>query len=114
LIGYATQYGDAAAAFIPIGELYKTEVYKLSKIMNIPDSIIKKKPSADLWEGQTDENEIGLTYEDLDEILYNLIDLKKGVSSIEKMGFEISKIDRVQDLMRKSEYKRKMPPAARI
>lgn len=114
LIGYATQYGDAAAAFLPIGELYKTEVYKLSKIMNIPTSILNKKPSADLWEGQTDEAEIGLSYEELDEILYNLIDLKKDIKEIEKIGFSSAQLKRVTDLIEKSEYKRKMPPAASI
>jgi len=114
LIGYATQYGDAAAAFLPIGELYKTEVYKLSKMMNIPSSILNKKPSADLWEGQTDEAEIGLSYEELDEILYNLIDLKKSMEEIEKIGFSSSKLKRVIDLIEKSEFKRKMPPVASI
>jgi len=114
LIGYATQYGDAAAAFLPIGDLYKTEVVELSKMMNIPESIINKKPSADLWYGQTDEEEIGLSYNTLDKILYNATELKKLSSEINTMGISADNIKRVMLLMKHSEYKRHMPPVALI
>ncbi len=114
LIGYATQYGDAAAAFLPIGDLYKTEVVELSKMMNIPESIINKKPSADLWYGQTDEDEIGMSYDALDEILYNATELEKLSSQINAMGFSVDNIRRVMLLMKHSEYKRCMPPVALI
>ena len=112
LIGYATQYGDAAAAFLPIGDLYKTQVFEFSKILEIPISIINKKPSADLWEKQTDEDEIGLIYKDLDKILYNMVDLNKDDSSLIELGFAKDKINRVRALMRSSEFKRIMPPVA--
>ncbi len=112
LIGYATQYGDAAAAFLPIGDLYKTQVFEFSKILEITISIINKKPSADLWEKQTDEDEIGLIYKDLDKILYNMVDLNKDDSSLIELGFAKDKINRVRALMRSSEFKRIMPPVA--
>jgi NAD+ synthase len=114
LIGYATQYGDAAAAFLPIGDLYKTEVVELSKMMNILESIINKKPSADLWDGQTDEDEIGLSYNTLDEILYNLTDLKKTPAELGKIKFSTNNVKRVITLIKNSEYKRHMPPVALI
>ncbi len=114
LIGYATQYGDAAAAFLPIGELYKTQVFEFSKILNIPAQIINKKPSADLWEKQTDEDEIGLIYKDLDKILYNMVDLNKDDSELIELGFSKDKINRVRALIRNSEFKRIMPPVATL
>ena len=114
LIGYATQYGDSAAAFLPIGDLYKTEIFTFSNQFDIPETILKKKPSADLWIGQTDEDEIGLTYDDLDNILYRLVDLKLDPMEIEKSGFALSKIQRVTKLMSNSEFKRMMPPVALI
>ncbi len=114
LIGYATQYGDSAAAFLPIGELYKTQVFKFSELLDIPESILNKKPSADLWIGQTDESEIGLSYNHLDEILYNLVDIKSNDLEIEKLGFSIDNINRVKALMKSSEFKRVMPPVAKL
>ena len=114
LIGYATQYGDSAAAFLPIGELYKTQVFQLSELLNIPKEIISKKPSADLWEKQTDEDEIGLSYNDLDEILYYIVELNKNDKEIITTGFSIEKINRVRSLMKSSEFKRVMPPSAQL
>nr|MDA3814601.1 NAD+ synthase [Candidatus Cloacimonadota bacterium] len=77
MIGYCTQYGDSACAFEPIGHLYKSEIYKMAKILGLPQSVITKKPTADLWAGQTDEDEMGITYAELDEILYNMLEMKK-------------------------------------
>jgi NAD+ synthase len=74
LVGYSTQFGDSAAAFLPIGDLYKTQVFELARHLDIPEEIIAKKPSADLWPGQTDEGEIGIAYKDLDIILHLMID----------------------------------------
>ena len=74
LIGYSTLYGDSAAAFLPIGDLYKTQVFALARYLKIPEEIINKKPTADLWDNQTDEGEIGVTYKELDEILFYLIE----------------------------------------
>lgn len=110
MIGYCTQYGDNACAFEPIGHLYKTEVYKMAKLLGLPQSVITKKPTADLWEGQTDEDEMGITYVELDEILYQKLDLKKDEKELIS-NFSKEKIDKVKKMIQTSEFKRNMPPA---
>jgi len=103
-IGYFTKYGDGAADFKPMASLYKQEVRKIAGILNIPESIITKAPSAGLWLGQTDEGEIGLSYDILDEILYRIdynLDFK---------GLNEKDIMRVRDMMSAAEHKLKMPP----
>ena len=110
MIGYCTQYGDNACAFEPIGHLYKTEVYKLAEILGLPQSVITKKPTADLWEGQTDEDEMGITYAELDEILYQMLDLKKDEKELIS-NFSKEKIGKVKIMIQTSEFKRNMPPA---
>jgi NAD+ synthase len=114
LIGYTTLYGDSAAAFLPIGDLYKTQVYVLARHLNIPEEIIAKKPSADLWEDQTDEGEIGITYRELDEILFQLIDCRKRAGEIEKAGYSRKNIDRIKKMIINSQYKRTMPPICKL
>lgn len=71
LLGYFTKYGDIACDFLPIGSLYKTEVYELARELGVPESIIEKKPTAGLWPGQTDEDELGYLYEEIDAVLKN-------------------------------------------
>lgn len=109
LTGYTTQYGDNACAFEPIGHLYKTEVRKLASLLNIPEDIISKKPSADLWEGQTDEDEIGLSYEKLDEILHLMFDQRKDIEEIISNGFHKEEVKLVNGLYKGSEFKRRLP-----
>lgn len=109
MIGYCTQYGDSACAFETIGNLYKTEVFEIAKILNIPQEIIDKKPTADLWEGQTDEDEMGISYRDLDEILYQMFELKKSEAEIDQC-FSKDLIETVKRMIKKSEFKRIMPP----
>ncbi len=82
LIGYSTQFGDSAAAFLPIGDLYKTQVFELARHLGLPEKIIAKTPTADLWQGQTDEGEIGIPYRDLDEILFLLIEERQSETEI--------------------------------
>lgn len=77
ILGYYTRFGDEASDIEPLRNLYKTQVYQLAKFLKIPESILNKPPTADLWEGQTDEGEFGFTYKDADEVLYQLYDLKK-------------------------------------
>jgi len=104
LIGYFTKYGDGAADFEPIASLYKQEVRKIAEILNLPKRIIAKAPSAGLWPGQTDEGEIGLSYDTIDEILYRIdynLDFK---------GINESEIKKVRTLMNAAEHKLKMPP----
>jgi NAD+ synthase len=110
LVGYCTQYGDSACAFEPIGHLYKTEVKQIARILQIPDIIINKNPTADLWESQTDEAEMGISYTKLDKILYNMIELKKGLEELKKIGFSESELIKVKNMIERSEFKRNMPP----
>ena len=110
MIGYTTQYGDNACALEPIGHLYKTEVRKMADKINIPAKIINKEPSADLWQGQTDEGELGLTYSNIDTILYHYFEKDKSKEELVKAGLSPSDIDNVIKLHRKSHYKRELPP----
>lgn len=103
-IGYFTKYGDGGVDFLPIGDLYKCEVRKLAKKLKIPETIVNKPPSAGLWKGQTDEGEIGLTYDDLDEIIYR-IDHNKDLTDINQ-----DKLVKVQKMMKSSEHKIKEIP----
>ncbi len=109
LIGYSTWYGDSAAGILPIGDLYKTQVRDLAKFVGVPSEIIEKAPSAELWEGQTDEGEIGITYEELDKILYLYVDMRLAYEEIVKMGFESEKVKKVIDKTRKALFKLKTP-----
>jgi NAD+ synthase len=112
-LGYTTWYGDSACSINPIGELYKTEVRMLAEILEIPASIINKKPSADLWKDQTDEGEIGVTYEEIDRILKRIID--DGVTSmaeLEKEGLDRVDISRVISLVNRNVFKRQLPAIA--
>ncbi len=109
LIGYCTQYGDSACAFEPLGHLYKTEVREMAKLLDLPEKVIAKNPTADLWENQTDEDEMGISYKKLDEILYNLFDMKFVKEEIIKLGFSIEEIEKVERMYKNSEFKRRMP-----
>lgn len=108
-VGYCTQYGDSACAFEPIGHLYKTEVREISRVLGVPEAIIQKQPTADLWAGQTDEDELGITYQELDQILYQLIDLNKDKKELLLLNFKESSINLVIDKIAKSEFKRQLP-----
>jgi len=114
LLGYGTIHGDLAWAISPLGDLYKTQIFQLAEHLGVPEKIIKKTPSAGLWEDQTDEGEIGITYSEIDEILYQLIDRRKSPQELVSLGYEKKKIDRIVSLIRISQFKRKMPPIAKI
>ncbi|MDD8020587.1 MAG: NAD+ synthase [Acidobacteriota bacterium] len=114
LIGYGTIHGDLACGINPMGDLYKTQVQELGRYLNVPQKILSRKPTAGLWPGQTDEDEIGLSYEELDRILFSLVDERLTVEEVIKAGYEEKKVRRVAELIRKSEYKRKMPPIAKL
>ncbi len=114
LIGYSTLFGDSAAAFLPLGDLYKTQVFALARYLNIPDNIVNKKPTADLWKDQTDEGEIGITYKELDEILYQVIDCRKKDGEIEAMGYSRANIKKIKSMITHSQYKRTMPPVCKL
>lgn len=114
LIGYGTLHGDLACAVNPLGDLYKTQVRQMAKHLRLPENILKKRPSAGLWPGQTDEGEIGLSYQELDEILYRLVDLRQSKAELAAQGFERKKIERIARMIKNSEFKRRMPPIAKI
>jgi NAD+ synthase len=114
LIGYSTIWGDSASAFNPIGDLYKTQVRQLSVALGVPDAIVTKAPSADLWPGQTDEQEVGFTYAEVDRILFRLVDRRRSIDEVVADGFARELVDRVDRMVAGSEFKRQVPPIAKI
>jgi NAD+ synthase len=110
MIGYFTKYGDGGTDILPIGELYKTNVWDLSTHIGIPKAIVKKAPSAGLWPGQTDEGEIGVTYRELDSILFLYLEKGMNEKEIISWGIEEKKVRKVLRLMMQSEHKRKPLP----
>jgi len=114
LIGYTTLFGDSASAFNPIGDLYKSQVRQLALAMGVPGSILAKAPSADLWPDQTDETEGGFSYAELDRILYWRVDRRRSVEELVSLGFDRSTVERVDRLVATSEFKRQMPPVAKL
>ncbi|HEV8516690.1 MAG TPA: NAD(+) synthase [Candidatus Limnocylindrales bacterium] len=114
LIGYTTIYGDNASAFNPIGDLYKSQVRQLALEMGVPDRVIAKAPSADLWPGQTDESEVGLSYAELDRLLYWMVDRRRSDEDLVALGFAPAIVERVGRMVAGSEFKRQVPPIAKI
>jgi NAD+ synthase len=114
LIGYSTLWGDSASAFNPIGDLYKSQVRQLSAAMGVPEAIITKAPSADLWPGQTDEAEVGFTYAEVDRILFRLVDRRLSFDEVVADGSSRELVERIDRLVAGSEFKRQVPPIAKI
>lgn len=114
LLGYGTVHGDLACAIMPLGDLYKTQVRELSTHLRIPENIQKKVPTAGLWEGQTDEGELGLTYAEADTILFRLVDQRQSKQEVIRQGFKRETVERIINLIKKSEFKRKMPLIPKI
>jgi NAD+ synthase len=114
LIGYTTLFGDSASAFNPIGDLYKSQVRQLALSMGVPTAVLAKAPSADLWPDQTDEDEGAFSYATLDRILYWRIDRRRSVDEVVAKGFDRELVERVDSLVARSEFKRQMPPVAKL
>jgi NAD+ synthase len=114
LIGYGTIHGDMACAINPMGDLYKTQVRRLAVHLGIPRSILNKAPTAGLWTGQTDEAEIGLSYAEIDEILYGIVERKKSEKELVAEGHKARSVRKIAAMIRKSEFKRKLPPIAKL
>ncbi len=114
LLGYGTLYGDMASALNPIGDLYKTQVWQLSEEIGVPAVVIDKKPSADLWAGQTDEQELGFTYRAVDELLYKMIDLRMSGDELLAHGFEPDFITQIYYKVQNSHFKRRLPVIAKV
>ena len=114
LLGYGTLYGDMASALNPIGDLYKTQVWGLARHLGLPASVIDKAPTADLWSGQTDENELGFSYHQVDRLLYRMIDERSGTAELVEMGFDEAFVERISRMVRSSQFKRRLPIIAKI
>jgi len=114
LLGYGTLYGDMACAINPIGNFYKNQVYQLAKYLGIPEEIIDKPPSADLWIGQTDEDELGMKYDAADKLLYMIYEENKNDDDFIKEGFSKEFIKQVKDIVKKNEFKSRLPIVARF
>ena len=114
LLGYSTLWGDSASALNPIGDLYKAQVRQLSRAMGVPAAIVDKAPSADLWAGQTDENELGFTYDEVDKLLYLLVDQRYSPEECVEAGFDKAFVEKVVTRIRRNQFKRMLPPIAKI
>jgi NAD+ synthase len=114
LLGYSTLWGDMASALNPIGDLYKTQLRQLARALGIPDAIIDKPPSADLWVGQTDEGELGFTYEQADKLLYLLVDQRFSARELIEEGFDEKFVHLILTRVRRNQFKRMMPPIAKL
>jgi NAD+ synthase len=114
LIGYTTVFGDSACAMAPIADLYKTQVRQLSVAVGVPDAIVRKAPSADLWPGQTDESEVGFSYATIDRILFRLVDRRRTIDEVVADGFDRATVERVDRMVAGAEFKRQMPPIAKV
>ena len=114
LIGYTTLFGDSACAFNPIGDLYKSQVRQLAVALGVPDAIVRKAPSADLWPGQTDEIEGGFSYPVLDRLLFWRVDKRRSIEEMVGLGFDAAIVERVDRLVAGAEFKRQVPPIAKL
>lgn len=114
LLGYSTIYGDSGVALQPIADLYKAQVRELSAAFGMPQSVQAKAPSADLWEGQTDEGELGFTYAEVDQVLYLLVDERYTVDEVIDEGFERGFVEQVWRRVKANHFKRTMPNIAKV
>lgn len=114
LLGYGTWYGDLACSINPIGDLYKTQIRQLADFLGVPAVVIEKPPSADLWPGQTDEGELGFRYEDVDQLLYLMIDCDYSFDALADHGFSPDFIHKVVDRITASQFKRSLPTIAKV
>jgi NAD+ synthase len=114
LLGYGTLFGDMASALNPLGDLYKTQIWQLARHLGLPERIVAKSPSADLWAGQTDEGEMGFSYADVDRLLFAMVDERRTDAELLQMGFTGSFIERVRTMISRSQFKRRPPLIAKI
>lgn len=106
MMGYFTKFGDGACDVTPLANMYKTEVRQIARIIGVPEPIIAKPPSAGLWEGQTDESEMGITYENLDGILYDMEQDRTDPQIAADTGLPLSEIERIRKQVVSMEHKR--------
>ena len=114
LLGYGTIFGDIACAINPIGEIYKSDEFEFAKLLGVPESILNKAPSADLWEGQSDEEELGYSYKHMDEVLTLMVDETKSKEELLSLGFEENLINKLEYRIKANAFKGKLPTIAKI
>lgn len=114
LLGYGTLFGDLASALNPIGDLYKTEIRQLARFLEIPEKIISKPPTADLWVGQSDETELGFSYDEVDRLLFHRVDLGFSEQQLMELGFPEAFVSRVAELIRRNQFKRRGPLVCKL
>ena len=114
LLGYGTLFGDMASALNPIGDLYKTQVYALARALGLPQSVLTKAPSADLWVGQSDEDELGMRYAVVDQVLHLLVDERRSKAEVIGLGFDAAEVDAIVARVHGSQYKRRPPVIAKL
>ena len=114
LIGYTTHFGDDACAFDPVGDLYKSQLRQVAVELGVPERIIAKPPTADLWPGQTDEAEVGVSYAELDRLLYWMVDRRRSAAELVERGFDPAFVERVARMVAGAEFKRQVPPIAKL
>ena len=114
LLGYGTIHGDMAHALNPLGDLYKTQIFALARYLGLPAAVIEKAPSADLWEGQSDEDELGFEYAAVDQLLHQMIDERRTRAELHTLGFEDAFGKQIQRRVRDSQYKRRPPLIAKL
>jgi NAD+ synthase len=114
LLGYGTLFGDMASALNPLGDLYKTQVFALASSVDLPQQVITKPPSADLWEGQSDEEELGFAYDRVDALLYYLVDERRTRAELRALGFDDGFVAHVAQRVMGSQYKRRPPIIAKL
>ena len=114
LLGYTTLFGDSACALNPLGDLYKTQVRQLAAAVGVPARILAKPPTADLWPGQTDEGELGVTYAEVDRLLYMLVDERHSPEACLAAGFKPAMVRKVIERLRRNQYKRLPPVIAKL
>jgi len=114
LLGYSTLFGDMACGINPLGDLWKTQVRALARHVGVPEAVVQKVPSADLWAGQTDEQELGFTYERVDQVLHLLVDRRHEIPEVVAAGFDEAFVRAVARRIQTSQYKRRLPVIAKL
>lgn len=114
MLGYGTLHGDMACALNPLGDLWKGQVRALARHVGVPDRVVVKPPTADLWAGQTDEGEMGFTYDEADAVLLRRVDLRMSAAEIAAQGFPAALVDRIESMLVRNQFKRRPPVIAKL
>lgn len=114
LLGYGTLFGDLASAINPIGDLYKSEIFEFAEYLGVTKNILNKPPSADLWEGQSDEDDLGFSYAEIDKVLKDFVDNRLNKEELLQKGYDKKLCDLVIKKIYQNHFKRKPPIIAKV